>query len=173
MIRYFNRFFALFLCLFTAGMLFACGKNGDGALDCPFTELDWDNTAEEIIAAEGEEYSTYDSIYGGLCYTYPKEYEGHTGVIKYMFDEEDRLVSIAWTYNTESSEELAAVYEELNHAAIEAYGDSGKSAEGVGNYGNVWHLEGGDIILTTMSTSELSVLQYSYLHPLISSPEES
>ena len=171
MIRSCKRFFILFLCIMATGMLSSCGKKED-ALDCPFTELGWEAAAEDVIAKEGEDYSTYDSIYGGLCYTYPREYKGHAGTVKYMFDGEGRLVNIAWTYSAESPEDLAAVYDEINLAATEAYGDNSQSADGVGNYGNVWHLEGGDIILTSMTTSELSVLQYAYLHPLISSPEK-
>lgn len=172
MIRFSKRFFALFLCLLTMIALSSCGKKEE-VLDCPFTELGWDATAEDVVAKEGEDFSTYDSIYGGLCYTYPKKYEGRAGTVKYMFDDQDRLVNIAWTYSAETPEELAAVYDEINLATAETYGDSGSSADGVGNYGNVWHLEGGDIIITTMSTSEMSVLQYAYLHPLISSPEET
>lgn len=163
-----KRLFSVFFSVLLAGMLFSCGKKDDNALDCPFTELDWDSTAEDVIAKEGEDHSSYDSIYGGLCYTYPKEYNSRAGTVKYMFDGEDRLVCVAWAYSAASDDDLAAVYDEINDSVAASCGDSGSGADGVGNYGNVWHLAGGDIVLTTMATSEMSVLQYAYLHPLVS-----
>ena len=134
-----------FLSVLTALLLFcfmtACGQDEGPVLDCPFTELTWNSTIDDMTAAEGENYSTYDSLYGGLCYTYPKEYEGCSGTVKYMFD-------------------------------VEKYGESGYDAGGVGNYGGVWYRENGDIILTTMVTTENKALQYAYLHPLVSNTEE-
>ena len=165
-----------FLPLLTALLLLcaltACGQDKKPAFDCPFTELNWDSTTEDMTAAEGENYSTYDSLYGGLCYTYPKEYEGHSGTVKYMFDAENRLMSVAWAYSAETAEELEALYETISAATVEQYGESGYDAGGVGNYGGVWYRENGDIILTTMVTTENKALQYAYLHPLVSHKEE-
>ena len=65
-----------FLPLLTALLLLcaltACGQDKKPSFDCPFTELNWDSTTEDMTAAEGENYSTYDSLYGGLCYTIRK-----------------------------------------------------------------------------------------------------
>lgn len=157
----------LLLCALTA-----CGRDKGPEFDCPFTELNWDSTIEDMTAAEGESYSTYDSLYGGLCYTYPKEYEGCAGTVKYMFNEENRLMSVAWAYNAETSEELDALYEKISKSTVEKYGESGYDAGGIGNYGGVWYRENGDIILTTMVTTENKALQYAYLHPLVSHQEE-
>ncbi len=165
-----------FLSILTVLLLFcfttACGQDKGPVLDCPFTELTWNSTIDDMTAAEGENYSTYDSLYGGLCYTYPKEYEGCSGTVKYMFDAEDRLMSVAWAYSAETAEELETLYNSISASTVEKYGESGYDANGVGNYGGVWYRENGDIILTTMVTTENKALQYAYLHPLVSNTEE-
>lgn len=165
----------LFLCFYLFSILFyaACGskKAETGLNDCPFTEIEWDNTAEEIFATEGKNPSSYDSVYGGTCYTYPKEYEGHSGTVKYMFDDQERLMCIAWTYTAKDSDELSALYDDISTAVNEQYGESGYDADNPGNSGNVWYLESGDIVLSVMRTSETNALQYAYLHPLVSNTE--
>lgn len=159
----------LLLCSLTA-----CGrkKEAEPELDCPFTDLGWNSTVDDVLSAEGDDYSTYDSLYGGLCYTYPKEYEGHAGTVKYMFNEDDKLMSVAWAYSAENADEIEALYDTISTSITAKYGKSGLDADGVGNYGGVWYLESGDIILTTMITSETQALQYAYLHPLVSNTEK-
>lgn len=163
----------IFICTVLAGALISCGQAETVSLSCPFTDMDWDSTAEDIIAEEGEGFSTYDSIYGGLCYTWPKEYEGCMGTVKYMFDEENRLVNVAWAYSAENMDALTPLYDAINTSVHELYGDSGDSPNGVGNYGNVWHLESGDIILSVMVSSEFASLQYAYMHPRISNIDKA
>ena len=167
-----KRFLFILLCIFSVGSFSACGKETAPALNCPFTDMGWENTIDDIIAAEGENYSTYNSVYGGLCYTYPKEYEGKTGTIKYMFDEQERLMSVAWAYSIEDTDSLLALYDSISASVNAQYGDSGYNADGVGNYGEVWYLENGDIILSTMITADNSALQYAYLHPAVSNTEK-
>ena len=73
--------------LFTAAGLCACGASGDAQLaDCPFSQLNWNSSIREVVAVEGEEHGSYDSVYGGVCYTYPREFEERMGTVKYMFD---------------------------------------------------------------------------------------
>lgn len=159
----------LLLCSLTA-----CGveKETEPMFDCPFTELQWSSTVDDMLAAEGEAYSTYDSLYGGLCYTYPKDYEGLSGTVKYMFNEDNELMSVAWAYSAENAEDIEALYETISASIVAENGESGYDAGGVGNYGGVWYRESGDIILTTMITSDAKALQYAYLHPLVSNHEE-
>lgn len=77
--------------LFTATGLCACGASGDGhPADCPFSHMTWTCSVSDVVAEEGEEHGSYDSVYGGVCYTYPKEFEGRAGTVKYMFDGGDR-----------------------------------------------------------------------------------
>lgn len=169
-----KRCFSVFVCLFVTVVSVSCGKTEPSgpALECPFTEMNWNSTIEDVTAAEGEAFSTYDSVYGGLCYTYPKEYAGYSGTVKYMFNEEEALMSVAWAYSAKDADELTALYDSINADVNAQYGESGYQASGVGNYGNVWYLESGDIILSTMITSEMTALQYAYLHPLVSNTEK-
>lgn len=162
-------FFILVCLLFTAAGLSACGASaGARGADCPFSHFVWSSSAEDIIAEEGENYGSYDSVYGGVCYTYPKEFEGLMGTIKYMFDGNGSLVSMAWAYSSDSQEELLDLYERIYASVSAVYGESGYHAGHQTNYGGVWYRENGDIILSTMLTSENKALQYSYLSPAVS-----
>lgn len=135
----------------------------------PFSTIIWTNTLDDIIALEGKNYSTYDSVYGGLCYTYPKEYLGRNGTIKYMTDENYALACIAWTYTSDDTEDLYALYDEINKYTINRFGESGYNPQNSTNYGNVWYREEGNIIISTMLTSTNKALQYAYLNPVVSS----
>ena len=174
MIRKKIHFLSLLIGLLLLCALTACGgeKETEPALDCPFTDLGWNSTVDDMLSAEGDDYSTYDSLYGGLCYTYPKDYVGLSGTVKYMFNEENKLMSVAWAYSAENADEIASLYETVSTSIIAENGESGYDVSGVGNYGGVWYRESGDIILTTMITSENKALQYAYLHPLVSRGEE-
>lgn len=169
-------FITVIICTLLTLLAAACGKEDAGpVLDCPFTSAGWDASADDAAAAEGlsiEEASSYDSVYGGLCYTYPKEYNGLQGTIKYMFDKDGRLMCAAWAYGCDDAEELSALYESINDSVNEIHGESGYAADHPGNYGNVWYLDTGDIVLTTMITEETKALQYAYLHPLVSNKDE-
>lgn len=175
----------LFLTILTGILLIfsatACGQKESGpVLECPFTEVGWEATAEDVAEAEsfstnagGNGPSTYDSVYGGTCYTWPKEYNGLMGTVKYMFDDEEKLMCVAWAYGCDDAGELLSLYESINGSVNEKYGESGYAADHPGNYGNVWYLETGDIVLTTMITAENKALQYAYLHPLVSNKQQS
>lgn len=170
--RFLSALLAAALILMSVMTLTACGRKNASKVNCPFTDIYWESTVENVISEEGENFSTYDSVYGGLCYTYPKEFNGYTGTVKYMFNEKDELMSVAWAYNAKDTDELTALYDTINASVNELYGESGYSANGVGNYGNVWYLESGDIILSTMVTTENIALQYAYLHPDVSNAEK-
>ena len=75
----------------SASCLFGCGKK---EVICPFTEIKWDNSAEDIFALEGEDYEEGESLYYGDSYIYSKEYKGFDGTVQYMFDEKGKLASI-------------------------------------------------------------------------------
>lgn len=168
--------FTVSLLSFSFCFLSACNGSSDEitlTLDCPFTEMDWNSTTGDILTAEGTDYTTYDSVYGGLCYTYPKTFEGYDGTVKYMFNENEKLMCVAWAYNgTDDEESMISLYNIINNSVTGIYGESGYAGNGVGNYGNVWYLESGDIVLTTMFTSDNTALQYAYLHPSVSNKAE-
>lgn len=164
--------------LYSISLCFLSACSGSPAkdaltLDCPFTDMDWNSTTEDILAAEGADYSAYDSVYGGICYTYPKTFEGYEGTIKYMFNESQELMCVAWAYNgTDDEEGLISLYDMIKDSVNGIYGESGYAGNGVGNYGNVWYLESGDIVLTTMLASDNKALQYAYLHPSVSNMDQ-
>lgn len=162
-------FFTISICIIFLFSAVACGAKDNAPKPvCPFSELTWSATFDELISCEGNNFSTYDSVYGGTCYTYSKEYDGRQGTIKYMFDSEERLMCIAWAYGCSNEDELLSLYDSISDSVNELYGESGYAADHPGNYGNVWYLETGDIVLTTMITAENKALQYAYLHPLVS-----
>lgn len=164
-----SRVFLVLVCLLsTVAGLCACGAFQNAQADCPFSHFAWTASAEEIIAEEGTDYSSYDSVYGGVCYTYPKEYEGLMGTVKYMFDGDGSLASMAWAYSSDSQEELLDLYEKICASVSAGYGESGYKAEHQTSYGGVWYRENGDIILSTMITSENKALQFAYLSPAVS-----
>ena len=162
-------FLAFTLTLLLAGLLSACGEKK--AIDCPFTDLGWETTIDELFEAEGECEEPYASTYGGLVYTYPASYMGYDGVIKYMYDENDVLMSVAFAYGSEQDAELEA--EELNEfydkLAADIEKDHGKSSYDTNkptNYGKVWELKEGHIILSVMLTESNKALQIAYVNPL-------
>lgn len=171
-----NKMFPAVICMVSSLLTAACGtKENAPVLVCPFTAVSWDATASDAATAEGvstDDASRYDSVYGGPCYTYPKEYNGLMGTIKYMFNQDEKLMCVAWTYGCDDAEELLSLYESINNSVSEKYGESGYAADHPGNAGNVWYLETGDIVLTTMVTEENKALQYAYLHPSVSGRNE-
>lgn len=141
--------------------------------ECPFTTITWGNTLKDITGLEGECTDTYDSVYDGTTYAYPKEYGGLKGTVKYAFDDKEKLVSISWLYETDDSEDLAKVYDKLHREAEDMLGESGfqynsdKFAD-LTSPGDVWYLKDGNVIITTVDTSEAKLLQYTFLHPDVS-----
>lgn len=159
-----------FMLILTAAFIFGCQKK---EVTCPFTTITWGNTLEDIRELEADGGETYDSIYDGTTYSFPKDYDGLTGTIKYMFNGEGRLVSMSWMYEADDSEDLAAVYEKIHGEAEKMLGKSGfkynrEELEKVAAPGDVWYLESGNVILTTVDASDLKALQYTFLHPDVS-----
>ncbi len=168
-----NTYFRLPILLITvlSVILSACGLNNNKPI-ASFSEASWDYCVDDMIALEGNTDKTYKSIYGGMTYSYPKQYNGYNGTIKYMFDGNNKLMCIAWAYGCDDQNELYALYDEINEAVIKTHGESNYNANGhSSNYGNVWHLETGDIIISTMITEDNKALQYAYLNPIVSNTE--
>lgn len=135
-------------------------------IDCPLTDLGWEITSEELIASEGEALSTYDSIYGGLTYTYESSYMNRTGIIKYMYDGDGILMSVGWTYSSDDADELKALYDEIHEQLVAEYGESGYTTNEETNYGDVWKLKEGHIIISVVLIDTNKALQISYVNPL-------
>lgn len=151
---------------FAAALLCGCGSKELANLpDCPFSDLKWTSSVKDMEKTEGTDYETYDSVYGGMTYTYEKEFQGVPGTVKYMFDGDDKLASIAWAYGSEDADELYQLYENIHADVVEAHGESGYNTQKETNYGDVWYREDGNIILSTMVTESQKALQFAYISP--------
>lgn len=151
----------------TSSLLFSLwGCSEKEPIDCPYSDLGWETTEDELFAAEGDYVSSYDSTYGGLTYTYEGSYKDRDGVLKYMYDEEGVLMSIAFTYSSTSDEDLQEFYDELHSELVDTYGESGnKDTSNSTNYGDVWRMDEGHIILSVMITDSNKALQIAYVNP--------
>lgn len=154
----------IFLLAFIMLLCSGC-VSSDSPLEIPFSDADWTNTAEDIQKLNGDPQSTYASVYGGDCYTYEQEYLERSGTIKYMFDENETLMCVAWAYTAVDSSDLDEVYNQIQEFANESYGESEDSPVGVNNTGAIWRLDSGTIIITAMSTAEVHALQFAYINP--------
>lgn len=153
----------IFIFVMSTSCLFGCGAK---EVTCPFTEIKWENTVEDIFALEGENYEEGESLYYGDSYVYPKEYKGYNGTIQYMFDEKDKLACMVWLYSSESGDEISDLYKEITEELTAEYGEGGLDsafASQVG--GNVWYLDGGNIILMASLVDEYKAVQFSYVSP--------
>lgn len=138
------------------------------AMVSPFTEITWENKLEDVIKLEGDQYESYASVYSGTTYAFPKEYLNLEGTIKYMFDGDGALMCIAWAYGSDSLNSLTKLYNKIHSDVEETYGESGYNPNSPTNFGDVWKLDSGHIILSVMNTNTQKALQYSYQNPLIS-----
>ena len=162
------------LLLFTGFILclFGCSDAGK-EVTCPFTEITWSSTLEDIQSLEGELQDSYYSSFKGTTYVYEKEYLGLPGTIKYMFDDEENLRSMAWLYLPESDEDLEKVYADLVKQTNKLYGKSGFDSDMTTAKGEVWYLEDGNILIGVMSTGVNEAIQYQFFHPEVSSEKPS
>ena len=152
-------------------LLCSCGQS-DGQskkVECPFTEITWDNSLDDVLALEGEPLDSYDSIYSGTTYTFQKDFHDMSGTIKYMFDGDDKLMSMAWLYIPESKEDLENVYQTLFDETNQLYGESGFDSDMGTAKGNVWYLKDGNILIGVMLTGVNEAVQYQFFHPDVSS----
>ena len=162
----FSRIYKLILPIIIISSIILTGCKNIEPIDCPLTDLSWEITEEELTASEGEALSTYDSIYGGTTYTYDSIYKEKNGTIKYMYDEEGVLMSIAWAYGSEDPDELMELYNLIHEELEETHGESGYTANEETNYGDVWRLDEGHIIISVVLTDSNKALQVSYVSPL-------
>lgn len=164
------------LCMtLAAALLVGCSSipTREVILEAPFTEAEWSLSPGEVIALEGErsnsaDYTTTDSVYGGTCYIFPKEYLGCEGSIKYMYDDKNALVCVAWSYGTPDAQAVSDLYEKIHSQTTDKYGEGLHTAKHYSNKGDKWAPESGNILLITFITEKNAALQYSYLHPSVS-----
>ena len=63
------------------------------------------------------------------------------------------------------------MYTELVNQTIKLYGKSGFDSDMTTAKGQVWYLEGGNIMIGVMSTGVNEAVQYQFFHPEVSSKE--
>lgn len=159
----------LFVLLFALSALTGCSQRKD-TVEVPFTEFTWASTLEEVLDAEGDPVNSYDSTYGGMTYVFDnKEYNGLNGSIKYLFDGDEKLVSVAWMYIPENNDDRDAVYEDLYKQTEKWYGEAGFESNQGTAMGAVWYLEDGNVLIGVMSTGINEAIQYQYFSPEVSS----
>ena len=165
--KYLHKTLSLALAVLTCTFVL-CGCKKQEVV-CPFTKITWENSLQDVQDLEGEAVDSYESIYKGMTYTYEKEYDGMDGTIKYIFNDNEELMSMAWLYIPQSDEDLEKVYEELRAQTEDLYGESGFSSDMGTAMGEVWYLEGGNITISVMSTGVNEGIQYQFFHPEVSS----
>ena len=153
----------------TVACLVACKKTKE--IKCPFTEITWENTLDDIKALGGKLNETVDSSYKGDTYDVKATYNGLDGIVQYMFDANDKLVCMAFNYTSDDAEDLNKVYKTLLAETEDTYGESGYHYELATSGGHVWYSDNGNIILFYISTGEVKTIQYSYKHPDVSEKE--
>lgn len=158
--------------LLVTGTAAGCSSE-EADVSIPFSDITWENSLDDIIAVEGDEYESYDSVYNGTTYSFPKTFDGIEGEVKYMFDDNDELMCIAWQCSTADASELENVYSDIHSDLEDTYGESGYNSDShSSNRGDVWYREEGDIVLSAVTTSTMNALLYSYLHPDVSNQEK-
>lgn len=160
----------IFLLLFLSNITFLLsGCSSSKEVTIPFTKITWESSLEEVQDSEGELLDSYYSSFRGTTYVYEKEYLGLPGSIKYMFDDNEKLMSVAWLYLPESNEDLESVYADLVNQTNQLYGKSGFDSDMNTAKGEVWYLENGNILIGVMSTGINEAIQYQFFHPEVSS----
>ena len=149
----------------------ACSKDSS-SINCPFTEMSWEDTTDRMISLEGDGYDTYDSIYKGLTYTYPKEYLGNTGMIKYMYDGNGKLCNVSWSYTGDSEDDVMEVYRAVVEDMNKLHGNS-TNDDGVGNYCEMWISSGGTVMANAVITNDTKVMQIAYMSADVSKQPDS
>ncbi len=137
--------------------------NSAPTIECPFTDVTWKDTYDDMLKIEGSEYKSYDSVYYGTTYTYPKTYLGLDGTIKYMYDDKNEIKCIAWAYSGSNIDDLTNVYENIQTELVSKYDESDYKPLVESNRGDVWYLDGYNIVLSAMTTNDQLALQYSYI----------
>lgn len=144
-------------------MLAACGQKTELSTVAPFTEAVWESTVEDIITAEGTEYETTVSVYGGDSYIFPKKYLNYDGYVQYMFDGNKALVGVAWFYIGDSKSTASEMYEAIKAETNSLFGKEESLMDSDYYGGNKWSLDDRSVLLVTFSQDDEHAVQISYI----------
>ncbi|MGN0329993.1 MAG: hypothetical protein ACI4D5_02020 [Kineothrix sp.] len=150
----------------------ACGASEpSSAPPAPFSRALWSSTLQDLRELEQTEYETTASVYGGSSYIFPASYLDYSGKVKYMYDDRDQLVAIAFFYEGSDASQVKELYDKIYPLAARAFGESIHSETAGHNSGEKWTRKEGNVLLSVLSTQEAHALQYSFLHPSVSHSE--
>ena len=156
-------FSLLLTLLFCVSCLCGCGAK---EVKCPFTEANWESTIEDIKALETDLEEGGESSYYGASYLAPSTYRDLDGTVQYMFDEEDNLALVQWSYETDSLDELETLYQTIHNELTDSYGEGGFESQFSSSIGgDVWYLENGNIILMFSAVDDYKAIHLSYVSP--------
>ena len=170
----FTKFQTYFLYFFLPLLLSlaACSSKEQSSVPpAPFSQAHWSYTLEDLQKLEQTAFETTGSVYGGSSYLFPATYLDHQGTIKYMFDENNQLVAIAFFYEGTDAAQVAELARQIQELAHQEFGESIHSETAGHNSGEKWVRKEGNVLLSVLTTEEANALQYSFLHPSISSIE--
>ena len=156
-----KNFVILLACCAVLSFSTGCGSSS-AKMNCPYTDLSWNASVDDMTASEGANYETYDSIYKGMTYTYPKTYLDKEGIIKYMYDAEGNLCNISWSYAGDTADDVLKVFRAVCDDTEDLHGE-GTDDNGVGNYCMVWKREEGTIMVNAVITNDTRVMQVAYM----------
>ena len=156
-----KNFVILLACCAVLSFSTGCGSSS-AKMNCPYTDLSWNASVDDMTASEGANYETYDSIYQGTTYTYDKSYLEHDGMIKYMYDDAGKLCNVSWAYTGSDEDDVMNVYNSICDEMAAAYGE-GTVDDGVGNYCHMWVLENETIMANAVITDDTKVMQIAFM----------
>ena len=153
-------------CLLAAALIFALMLGGCGRKNsfiCPFSDVSWSVTPDKLVSDMGGPREVYASVYGGDTYVYDGDYLGNHGSVKYMFSEEGRLASMAWSLSDTDAAEIERIFNLINSSETKLRGENAFRSENDAANGSVWYLDSGDVLVSKISVNESSALQYAYI----------
>ncbi len=154
----------------TALVLTACGKE-TSSVDIPFSTLSFNSTIEDMTEAFGEAENT-DKSYIGTSYCYSSAYMDKDSEVRYSFDEDDKMGSITWLYESADGEEIKEVYNDIHKELEETYGQSGENTNDATQMADIWRLPEGNVTLVAVVSSDYNGIMYTYLSPEHSTSNE-
>lgn len=137
----------------------------------PFSDADWTSELGDLIILHGDYDDKYDSTYGGPCYVFNNiEYQSLQGLLRYFYNDNNKLVSVRFDCDFKTKEELEAVYLSNLEEMQSKLGQSGYQMNDSGFTSEMWYRPEGNISLESVIMLK-NTLRIQYLSPEISRKE--
>ena len=145
-----------------SSLLLGCSKSSSDRI--PFSELDFTVTYEDMVDKLGEPISQTES-YLGESYSYKSDYLETDSEVRYTFDEDGKIASITWLYESDDGEEITGFYNDIHKQLENTYGKTEEATNNVTQLSDIWRLESGNITLVALVSSDYNGIMYTYLTP--------